>query len=82
MPASRVQSQAMKFLVTVAPDPESGGFVSSCPQLPGCWSQGETQNEALDNIKAAIAAIMELRAEEGWPPPAEVVAVELEVPAA
>lgn len=72
----------MKFLVTIAPDLESGGFVSACPQLPGCWSQGETQQEALENIKGAIAAIMELRAEEGWPPPAEAIAVELELPAA
>lgn len=72
----------MKFLVTIEPDQESGGFVSSCPQLPGCWSQGETRDEALENIKGAIAAIMEIRAEEGWPPPAELIAIELEVPVA
>lgn len=30
------------------------GFSVSCPALPGCWSQGETEEEALDNIKIAI----------------------------
>jgi predicted RNase H-like HicB family nuclease len=30
------------------------GFSVSCPGLPGCWSQGETEDEALENIKDAI----------------------------
>ena len=30
------------------------GFSASCPGLPGCWSQGETEEEALENIKDAI----------------------------
>jgi len=30
------------------------GFSVSCPALRGCWSQGETEEEALDNIKEAI----------------------------
>ena len=30
------------------------GFSVSCPVLPGCWSQGETENEAVENIKDAI----------------------------
>ncbi len=30
------------------------GYSVSCPALPGCWSQGETENEVLDNIKDAI----------------------------
>jgi predicted RNase H-like HicB family nuclease len=31
------------------------GFSVSCPGLPGCWSQGATEEEALDNIKDAIS---------------------------
>ena len=27
---------------------------ASCPGLPGCWSQGDTEEEALDNVKQAI----------------------------
>ena len=30
------------------------GFGVSCPGLPGCWSQGDTEQEAIENIKEAI----------------------------
>jgi predicted RNase H-like HicB family nuclease len=30
------------------------GFSMSCPGLPGCWSQGDTEEEALQNIQDAI----------------------------
>lgn len=40
------------------------GFSVSCPGLPGCWSQGATEEEALENIQHAIveylAAVDEL----------------------
>lgn len=40
------------------------GYAISCPGLPGCWSQGETEAEALENIRSAIqdylAAVNEL----------------------
>jgi predicted RNase H-like HicB family nuclease len=31
------------------------GYAVWCPTLPGCWSQGDTETEALENIKDAIA---------------------------
>lgn len=31
------------------------GYSVSCPGLPGCWSQGETEQEALVNIHDAIS---------------------------
>ena len=34
------------------------GYSVSCPGLPGCWSQGDTEKEALDNIKDAIQEYM------------------------
>lgn len=34
--------------------PSDEGFAVSCPGLPGCWSQGATEAEALDNIQDAI----------------------------
>jgi predicted RNase H-like HicB family nuclease len=44
------------------------GFSVSCPGLPGCWSQGGTEEEALENIKIAIqeylAAVDELVRDE------------------
>jgi predicted RNase H-like HicB family nuclease len=30
------------------------GFSVSCPGLPGCWSQGDTEEEAMENIRDAI----------------------------
>ncbi len=30
------------------------GYAVSCPGLPGCWSQGETEEEAIENIKDAV----------------------------
>ena len=44
------------------------GYAVSCPGLPGCWSQGETEAEALENIRGAIrdylAAVEELTQDE------------------
>ena len=34
------------------------GYSVSCPVLPGCWSQGETEEDALENIKDAIEDYM------------------------
>jgi len=35
------------------------GVSVSCPGLPGCWSQGETEAEALENIQDAIREYLE-----------------------
>ena len=35
---------------------EDGWYVAECPALPGCVSQGETEAEALVNVKEAIVA--------------------------
>jgi len=42
----------MNYKVVVHESEE--GFSISCPGLPGCWSQGDTEAEALENIQAAI----------------------------
>ncbi len=46
------------FKVILEPD-ESGGYVVSCPSLSGCYSQGESIEEALENIREAIALCLE-----------------------
>lgn len=51
------------YKVILEPD-ESGGYVVTCPSILGCYSQGETVQEALDNIKEAILLCLEdLKAE-------------------
>jgi len=47
------------FNVLLEPDEEAGGYVVSCPALPGCYSQGDTIGEALENIKEAILLCLE-----------------------
>ena len=37
------------------------GYAVSCPELPGCWSQGATKADALQNIRDAIAEYLAAR---------------------
>jgi predicted RNase H-like HicB family nuclease len=53
----------MKFKVLLQ-EAEDGGFVVSCPALPGCHSQGDSMEEALENIKEAIIGCLESLADE------------------
>ena len=56
----------MKFIVTIDRD-EDGVFVVECPSIPGCVSQGKTEDEAMANIKDAIKQCLEVRAERRMP---------------
>lgn len=38
---------------------EEGGYWVEAPALPGCYSQGETLDDALDNVKEAIALYLD-----------------------
>jgi predicted RNase H-like HicB family nuclease len=66
----------MKFNVTVDRD-EDGMWIVECPAIPGCVSQGATKDEALENIKDAIALCLEVRAEKGMPLTIETRQVEV-----
>jgi len=48
----------MKYKVILERSEE--GVAASVPGLPGCWSQGESEAEALDNIRSAIAEYLEV----------------------
>lgn len=50
---------------------EDGYFVAECPSLPGCISQGQTREEAIVNIKEAIAGYIAALKEDNLPIPAE-----------
>jgi antitoxin HicB len=47
------------FKVLLEPDEEAGGYVVSCPALPGCYTQGDTIDEALENVKETILLCLE-----------------------
>ncbi len=67
----------MKLLVTLERD-ETGMLVAECPAIPGCVSQGATEEEALRNIREAIQGCVEARASNGMP--ITVAIREIEVP--
>ena len=46
----------MKYKIVMNKSEE--GYNVSCPRLPGCWSQGETEEEAIKNILSAIQEYM------------------------
>ncbi|MCC6299270.1 MAG: type II toxin-antitoxin system HicB family antitoxin [Anaerolineales bacterium] len=50
---------------------EDGYFVAECPSLPGCISQGKTREEAIANIKEAIAGYIAALKEDNLPVPNE-----------
>ena len=52
----------MRYPVILIPSDE--GFAVGCPALPGCWSQGNTQAEALVNIREAIQLWLEVAGED------------------
>jgi predicted RNase H-like HicB family nuclease len=66
----------MKLTVTLDRD-EDGVWVVECPSIQGCVSQGQTRAEALENIRDAIIACLEVRAERGLPLTIETCQVEV-----
>ena len=73
-----LDSSLMKLPVTLERD-ESGMIVAECPAIPGCVSQGHTEEEALANIREAIVACLEVRAEQGLPLTVRTVEVDVGV---
>ncbi len=60
----------IKYTVELKPQKE-GGYTVTVPILPGCVSEGDTLNEALENIQDAIEGYIEVLVEEGLEIPIE-----------
>ena len=56
----------MRFTITILKD-EDGMYIAECPSIPGCISQGATEQEAEKNIQESIRECLEVRAEKGMP---------------
>ncbi len=67
----------MRLKVVLEPSDE-GGFTVYVPSLPGCISEGETEQEALANIQEAIALYLE-PVEDDWLPDEKATVQEIEV---
>ena len=60
----------MKYTVILEPQ-EEGGYTVTVPALPGCISEGDTVEEALENIRDAIAGYIASLRKHGKPIPVE-----------
>ena len=68
----------MKLPVILERD-ESGMIVAECPAIPGCVSQGKTEDEAIANIREAMIACLEVRAEQGLPLTVRTIEIDVAV---
>jgi predicted RNase H-like HicB family nuclease len=72
---------AKKYYKVIFEPQEEGGYTATVPSLPGCISEGDTYDEALANIKEAIALYLESLQADGLPIPEEDhLIVEVESP--
>ena len=62
--------------VLVYPD-EAGFWVAEVPSLPGCFSQGNTRKEALENVRDAIEGYIAVLVQNGDPIPDDMAAIEV-----
>ncbi len=60
---------SLPYRVELIPDPEEGGYVVSVPDLPGCISQGDTVEEAMEMIRDAQRGWLTVALEHGDPIP-------------
>ena len=69
----------LRYRVIIEQD-EDGTFVAECPSLPGCVSQGGSRDEAIANIKDAIAGYLESLRKHNEPIPPTIWEETVEVP--
>ena len=69
----------MKNYAVVVHEEAEGGYGAEVPALPGCYSQGETIPELMDNIREAISGVLAVMEEEGARPESNIQIVEVGV---
>jgi len=58
--AKKIEQKVYQYTAIFEPDKERGGFTVTIPSLPGCISEGETFEKALENIKEAASLYLEI----------------------
>jgi antitoxin HicB len=66
-----------RYTVVLEPDLEEGGYTVTVPALPGCVTEGDTVEEALDNAEDAIRSLLAYLKESGKPIPEETTPPQL-----
>ena len=69
---------ATSYAVVIHEAPE-GGFWAEVPALPGCYSQAETVEDLMENIREAIGGVLEVLREQGQQPESNVRILEVAV---
>ena len=60
-----------RFSILLTEDAEEGGYTVAVPLLPGCVTEGDTLDEAIDNAKDAIHVYLDYLQGKGYPLPEE-----------
>ena len=66
------------YSVLIHEEPE-GGFWAEVPALPGCYSQAETLEEVMENVRDAINGVLEVMREQGQQPQSTVRVLDIAV---
>jgi predicted RNase H-like HicB family nuclease len=66
-----------EYTIILDPDPDGQGFTVTVPALPGCITEGESREEAIENAKEAILLYLESLVAEGEPIPDDVAEPEV-----
>ena len=69
----------MRNYAVVIHEDSDGGYWGEVPALPGCYSQGETVDELKQNIREAIAGVLEVLQEQGREPDSNIQILEVAV---
>jgi predicted RNase H-like HicB family nuclease len=67
-----------RYATVIHEDPE-GGFWAEVPALPGCYSQGETIDELMENVREAITGVLEVMKEQGKRPESNIQILDIAV---
>ncbi len=66
------------YAVVIHEEPE-GGYWAEVPALPGCYSQGESVGELLENVREAISGVLEEMTEQGRSPESNIQILDVAV---
>lgn len=67
-----------RYTIVIHEDPD-GGFWAEVPALPGCYSQGETMDELMQNVREAIGGVLEVMREQGKFPESNIQILDVAV---
>ena len=73
------ENLSVERYTTIIHESLEGGFWAEVPALPGCYSQGETLDELKENIREAIAGVLEVMKEQGTKPESNVQIMDIAV---